>query len=243
VIENVHARRRGRRGRGGGAERDGQRDEGKREPGDDAGLLRAAADDGNAQDLPPRVAAILQIWYEPLGDQRLDGGLRLWERAAAEASAVPTVRPRVTRGGTMKRRFALTVVAAIAVVGTAAAGVGVGGVKMSYRGRTNQHLPIALAIDGSGLISGKYLANYICIRPNGSTARALRQPTTLGRSRFVHARHIDYRETFGGGADEDQTHVVATVSGSKVTGSFNEAYDNRFGILCHSGDVSFSLSH
>jgi hypothetical protein len=143
----------------------------------------------------------------------------------------------------MERRFALTVAAALAVVGTAAAGVGVGAVKTSYSGRTNQHLPITLAINGHGLISGKYLANYICLRPNGSTVRAMRQPTTLGQSRFVHARHIDYRETFGGGADEDQTHVVATVSGSKVTGSFNEAYDNRFGILCHSGDVSFSLSH
>jgi hypothetical protein len=142
----------------------------------------------------------------------------------------------------MKRRFAITVAASIAVVCTAAAGVGVGGVKASFSGRTNQHLPIALSINGRGLVSGKYLANYTCLRPDGSTVRAMRQPTTLGQSRFVHARHIDYRETFGAGADEDQTHVVATVSGSKVTGSFNEAYDNRFGILCHSGDVSFSLS-
>jgi hypothetical protein len=138
----------------------------------------------------------------------------------------------------MKRIVALAFVAVIAVVGTAfAAGAA------TYSGRTRQHLSITLVLNASGLVSGKYLANYFCVRPNGSTIRALKQPTSLGTSHFVRAGHIDYRLTLGGGADADEAHVVATVSGTKITGWFNEAYINRFGILCHSGKVTFSASH
>jgi hypothetical protein len=140
----------------------------------------------------------------------------------------------------MKRMVALTFVAVVAVVGTAFAA---GGAKITYSGRTAQHLSITLVLNARGLVSGKYLANYFCARPNGSTVRALKQPTTLGTSGYVRPHHIDYRLTLGGGADADEAHVVATVSGVKVTGWFTEAYINRFGILCHSGKVTFSASH
>jgi hypothetical protein len=141
----------------------------------------------------------------------------------------------------MKRTIALTLTVVVAIVGTAFA-AGVGGAGVRYSGRTSQHLPIALVVNARGLVSGKYLANYYCVRANGSTVRALRQPTTVGRSSFGRARHIDYRLTLGGGADTDQAHVVATVSGAKITGFLDEAYVNRFGILCHTGKISFSAS-
>ena len=139
----------------------------------------------------------------------------------------------------MNRSVALTFVALVAVAGTAFA-AGVGG---TYSGRTGQHLSISLVLNAHGLVSGKYLANYTCLHPNGSTGRAVRQPTTLGSSAFVRPRHIDDRETFAVGADADEAHVVATVSGAKITGWFTEAYVNRFGILCHSGKVFFSAHH
>lgn len=112
----------------------------------------------------------------------------------------------------MKRAFALTVATMVAVAGMAvAAGVGVAGVGVRYSGQTSQPLPITLVLNASGLISGKYLANYYCVRPNGLSIRAVRQPTTLGPSSFGRARHIDYRQTVGGGTNEDQTQIVATV--------------------------------
>jgi len=140
----------------------------------------------------------------------------------------------------MRRVAALTFVAVAAIVGTAFA-AGSAGVR--YSGRTAQHLSMTLVLNTRGLVSGKYLANYYCAHPSGSTGRALRQPTTLGSSGFVRAHHIDDRETFGVGANADQAHIVATVSGAKITGWFTEAYVNRFGILCHSGKISFSASH
>jgi hypothetical protein len=141
----------------------------------------------------------------------------------------------------MKRTVALTLIALIMIVATAfAAGAPASGIGVKYSGRTRQHLPITLVLDSRGLISGKYLANYYCVHANGSIGQARRQPTTLGRSRFVRPGHIDYRQTTGAGATADQAHVVASVSGAKITGVFNEAYINRYGSLCHSGKVSFS---
>lgn len=134
----------------------------------------------------------------------------------------------------MKRTLAIAVAALLAVVGTAFAA----GLAGTYKGKTRQGLGITLTITGKGLSSASYTANYKCRRRNGTSGHSSAQPTKLGSSRFKGRGRINTNQSTTDGSD--RTHLVARISGKRISGYFNETYRNNAGTVCHSGNVSFS---